>query len=100
MKTTVTKDALLCDGCDYLISTGVPIITVAVRNELFHFHDGGVGDAERHDCFRYWAHGPNIMERSLKQRKYDQDQIDEFLSLMLYRREGTFSQGPGVPRPE
>lgn len=39
------------------------------------------------------------MERSLKERKWDENQIDEFLSLMLYRKNGSGSS-PGVPRPD
>lgn len=95
MKTTITRPAVSCDGCEYLISAGVQTTTLVVRGEQFDFHDGGTGTAERHDCFRYWAHNPRIMRRSLEERDWGEERIDEFLSLMLYR-EG--SLGPGLPR--
>jgi hypothetical protein len=97
MKTTITRDATSCDGCEYLIGSDVPTIVVTVRGEQFDFHDGGQGQAERHDCFRYWAHGPNIMKRSLLERGWNEEAIDEFLSLMLYRKDGL---SPGVTRPK
>jgi len=57
----------------------------------FHFH----AIKQRHDCFRYWAHNPGIMRDSLKTRDLDEEQIDEFMSLMLYRHN---SWGPGIER--
>jgi len=99
MKTTVTRPAVLCDGCEYLIDYRVPTITVVVRGEQFDFHDGGEGAAERHDCFRYWAHNPRIMQRSLKNREWDDERIDEFMALMLYR-EVNSTGSPGIARPE
>lgn len=96
MKTTVTRDAICCDGCGYLIGSNVQTIALVVREEMFDFHDGGQGAAERHDCFRYWAHNPDIMEGSLKDRGWAREKIDEFMSLMLYRSGSPGS--PGIPR--
>lgn len=96
VKVKVTRDAICCDGCDYIIPYSVPKVLVTARGEEFHFHDGGEGAAERHDCFRYWAHNPRIMERSLKARDWDADTIDEFMSLMLYRAN---THSPGIARP-
>jgi hypothetical protein len=93
--TTITRSAIECDGCEYVIASGVQMTTLTVREEVFHFHDGGQGHAERHDCFRYWAHSPSIMQRSLTNRGWDGERIDEFLSLMLYRSD---SFSPGVAR--
>jgi hypothetical protein len=105
MKIQVTRDAIQCDGCEYQIGRDVEMIHVTVRGEIFDFHDGGEGNAERHDCFRYWAHGPHIMKRSLQERGWDEDRVEEFLSLMLYRASATaaggpFSGSPGIPREE
>jgi len=97
LKTTVTRRAIECDGCEYLIGSGVQTITLMVRDEQFDFHDGGEGDAERHDCFRYWAHSPETMKRSLRNRGWGDERIDEFMSLMLYRAD---SWGPGIARPK
>ena len=98
MKTKVTRDAIVCDGCEYLIGTAKNTIVLNVRGELFHFHDG-TPPTDRRDCFRYWAHGPRIMERSLREREWDDEKVDEFLSQMLYRKDNS-SFSPGVPRPE
>jgi hypothetical protein len=98
MKTTVTETAIQCDGCEYLVGKNVETITVVVRGEIFDFHDGGKGAAERHDCFRYWAHGPRIMRRSLENRGWPEERVEEFLSLMLYREEGGPWESPGIPR--
>lgn len=97
MKTTITRDAICCDGCDYIIENGVRTIALVVREEMFDFHDGGQGNAERHDCFRFWAHNPDIMKRSLGARDWDEDRIEEFMSLMLYRSSTPGS--PGMARP-
>jgi hypothetical protein len=97
VKTKVTRSAIVCDGCGYIIPGGERQITLTVRKEVFDFCDGGEGAAEKHDCFRYWAHGPRIMRRSLEERDWDDERIEEFLSLMLYRGEGWLG-GPGVPR--
>lgn len=97
MKITVSHPAVQCDGCEYIIGQKVPTVRVIARGEQFDFHDGGEGAAERHDCFRYWAHGPHIMRRSLENRDWDCEQIDEFMSLMLYRGKGAYP-GPGLPR--
>jgi hypothetical protein len=101
-KRTVTKEYMECDGCKYLMGEG-PMITVSVpfdypweylrddRQLEFHFH----ALQQRHDCFRYWAHNPRIMRDSLKDRELDNEEIDEFMSLMLYRER---IGGPGVER--
>lgn len=85
-----------CDGCQYLVGKDSPVITVSVPLDhgefLFHFHTL----ANRHDCFRYWAHSPRIMQKSLQERSFTDEMIDEFLELMLYR-EDTFH--PGIARP-
>ena len=96
METTVTSKAIQCDGCEYLVGRSVPLVRVLARGWEFDFHDGGEGAAERHDCFRYWAHNPHVMQRSLKARGLNEDEIDEFMAVMLYRKEGT--SGPGIPR--
>jgi hypothetical protein len=59
----------------------------------FHFH----ALKHRHDCFRYWAHNPRVMRDSLTDRSFNEEQIDDFMSLMLYRQ-SAFS--PGIARPE
>lgn len=97
-----------CDGCQYGMRDPEerPCIVVSVPMEYdggdrltFHFH--GVQDDGYRDCFRYWAHNPDVMERSLRARGLDETDRDEFMYLMLYKRErdgkvDTFS--PGVPR--
>lgn len=100
MKTTVTRNAIQCDGCEYLIGAGVQTITLTQAEETFDFHDGGEGAAERHDCFRYWAHNPDIMRRSLRNREWPEADIEDFMSLMLYRSESSagWGHGPGIPR--
>jgi hypothetical protein len=57
----------------------------------FHFH----AMTNRHDCFRYWAHKPSVMRASLKTRELDEEQIDDFMSMMLYRQD---SWSPGIER--
>ena len=103
---TKTEEYLTCDGCKYLMGKG-PMIVVSVpfdfpfewlRGEKaetldFHFH----ALKHRHDCFRYWAHNPSIMQRSLKDRELDNEQVDEFMELMLYRQN---SYSPGLERKE
>lgn len=105
MKTTVTTPALACDGCQYLMSAKHPRVEVTVpfdfkvewmradRTETFHFH----AHPHRHDCFRYWAHNPQVMRRSLEERDWSEEQIDDFMSMMLYRT-GPFN--PGIERPK
>ena len=100
---TVTQQYMECDGCKYLMSDKDPFITVSVPFDYpleflrdgtmldFHFHTL----ANRHDCFRYWAHNPRIMRDSLTARGMDEEQIDDFMSLMLYRQ-SPFS--PGIER--
>jgi hypothetical protein len=104
-KKTIEQEYLECDGCKYLMGSKEPLITVTVpfdypleflredRTIEFHFH----ALTHRHDCFRYWAHNPRIMRDSLTNRGFDEEQIDEFLSLMLYREDAFH---PGVARPE
>lgn len=99
---TVTQKYMECDGCKYVMGES-PHITVAVPFDYpleflrddgtleFHFH----ALTNRHDCFRYWAHNPRIMSESLTARGLDEEQIDEFTSMMLYRQ-NTFS--PGIER--
>lgn len=108
-----------CDGCQYQIG-----LTRAERDEgadiesrttvlrvptehgdgpseddgflEFHFHGP---NGSRHDCFRYWANSPDVMKRSLKERGWEEEQIDKFMATHLYRPEGqTF--GPGMTRPK
>lgn len=100
---TLTEKYLECDGCQYLMGES-PMIVVSVPFDFpfdfardgstleFHFH----ALAHRHDCFRYWAHNVGVMERSLKERKLNEEQIDDFMSMMLYR-EHSFQ--PGIARP-
>lgn len=102
---TVEQQYLECDGCKYILGKDDPRITVSVpfdypldflqddRTEEFHFH----AIKQRHDCFRYWAHNPEIMRDSLKARGLSEEQMDEFMSLMLYRSK---SWEPGISRPE
>lgn len=101
---TVTQKYMECDGCKYTMGDG-PMITVTVPFDYpweflredepgtldFHFH----ALTHRHDCFRYWAHNPGIMEDSLRARELDNEQRDEFMSMMLYRQ-SSFS--PGLER--
>ncbi len=103
---TIEQPYLECDGCQYLMSEDDPRIEVTVPFDFpwkelqsdpiamltFHFHALG----QRHDCFRYWAHDPHNMKRSLKEHGLDDNQIDDFMSLMLYRQQNGF--GPGVAR--
>jgi len=105
-EATVTKEYLECDGCQYGMAEKDPRIEItvpydfeweALRSDppetlMFHFH----AVQTRHDCFRYWAHSPHVMKRSLRERGLDAEQIDDFMSLMLYR-EGL---GPGIERPK
>ena len=95
---TVVQDYRTCDGCDYMMGDKHPPIVVTVppgglvfAELVFHFH----ALTNRHDCFRYWAHNPSIMRKSLAERELDDQQIDEFMSMMLYR-EGQYA--PGIPR--
>lgn len=102
---TVTQKYRECDGCKYTMGSD-PMIVVSVPFDYpldflreidpgtleFHFH----ALANRHDCFRYWAHNPRIMKESLVARELDEEQIDEFMSMMLYRNS---SFEPGVARP-
>lgn len=99
---TLTENYIECDGCKYVMGKG-PMITVSVpfdypvhflrddRALEFHFH----AIQARHDCFRYWAHNPQIMRDSLKARELDDEETDEFMSLMLYRQN---SYSPGIER--
>ena len=103
---TIEKEYIECDGCLYGMAEEDPRVEVTVPFDFawealrsnppetltFHFH----ALQQRHDCFRYWAHNPTIMKRSLKARELDEEQIDDFLSLMLYRKESGF--GPGLAR--
>lgn len=99
----VTEQYMVCDGCGYLMNAKKPMIVVdvpfdvAIAVELegrdwesvsFHFHTL----ANRHDCFRYWAHNPAIMENSLKERGFYEEEIADFMELMLYRK-NPFSPG-------
>jgi hypothetical protein len=103
---TVTQKYVECDGCKYVMGNG-PMITVSVPFDFpfewlrgakgetldFHFH----AIQARHDCFRYWAHNPGVMRDSLRARELDNEQIDEFMSLMLYRQN---SYSPGIEKPK
>lgn len=102
---TIEQTYLECDGCQYLIGGTSPPVVVTVpfdyewmelregRTLEFHFHTLH----NRHDCFRYWAHNPRVMIRSLEERGLNEQEIDEFMGLMLYR-EDKFR--PGIDRPE
>ena len=113
---SVPKTQITCDGCDYIMSdpSRVPCITVTVPFEwddgketfdtlTFEFHAlQGAGTSERrstdrHDCFRYWAHNPDVMRRSLLERGLVESEIDEFMGIMLYK---SSSFSPGIARPE
>lgn len=99
---TKTEEYIECDGCQYVMGKG-PMIVVSVPFDFpfdflqddgkleFHFH----AIEQRHDCFRYWAHSPQVMRQSLKNRSLDEDQIDAFMELMLYRQH---SWSPGIER--
>lgn len=101
---TETKTYIECDGCNYVMGEG-PMIVVSVpfdfpwewlrgkRAETLEFHFHAL--RQRHDCFRYWAHNPSIMRTSLKERELDNEQVDEFMALMLYREK---SWQPGIAR--
>lgn len=101
----VTKEQISCDGCDYLMSLKDPHIIVSVpfdypleflqdnRIVTFEFH----ALHHRHDCFRYWAHNPEIMRRSLRERDFTEEQIEDFMELMLYRQT---PYSPGIERPK
>jgi hypothetical protein len=102
---TIEKEYLECDGCKYLMNENDPMVVVSVPFDFpfewlrgpkaetldFHFHALG----HRHDCFRYWAHNPEVMRDSLKARDLDNEQAEEFMALMLYRQ-NSFS--PGIAR--
>lgn len=102
---TVEQTYIECDGCQYLIGKETPVVKVTVPFDFdwmelrdggeleFHFH----ALRNRHDCFRYWAHNPRNMERSLRERGLNDEQVDAFMELMLYRRD---SFSPGVERPK
>lgn len=102
---TVTQEYLTCDGCLYLMAEKDPRIEVTVPFDypLEFLRDGGVltfhfhALTYRHDCFRYWAHSPDVMRRSVRERGLDKEQIDDFLSLMLYREDPIH---PGIERPK
>lgn len=118
MKTTVTKPAISCDGCGYLVGMTVEErASTHLRDEdlvcelripwdveaadrakhvwlTFHFH---APQRHRSDCFRYWAHTPYIMKGTLAERGLSPKQIDEFLSTFLYREE---RYAPGIERPK
>jgi hypothetical protein len=110
-------EKLVCDGCDYIIgltteerndsirveertmTLRMPWDTDPIKKEdwvwlEFHFHSP-VHMQSRRDCFRYWAHNPRIMKRSLEYRELPEDEIDEFMSVMLYRDN---KHGPGIER--
>lgn len=98
-----------CDGCDYVLArrnrerelepalansilVSVPWdwpwpAEIRSGNKLdFHFHADG-------DCFRYWAHSPYVMKKSLEKRGLDEAQVGEFMRLMLYRSD---HRSPGI----
>jgi len=100
---TRTEEYVECDGCKYIMGDG-PMIVVSVpfdypweflrvNNEALEFHFHAL--QQRHDCFRYWAHNPGVMRDSLKARELDSEQIDEFMSMMLYRQN---NYSPGIER--
>ena len=101
-----SEEYLECDGCGYLMVSGKPMVVLSVPFDVgmaveaegrdwatvdFHFHVL----AQRHDCFRYWAHNPRIMRNSLIEREFADDEIDDFMELMLYREH---SYSPGIER--
>lgn len=104
---TVEQTYIECDGCKYVMGKNDPRIVVVVPFDYpfemmrsddveqieFHFH----ALRKRHDCFRYWAHNPEIMRDSLRARDFDDEQIDDFMALMLYREDNFH---PGVARPK
>lgn len=108
---TVPKEVLTCDGCDYLIgltqeeyNDGRIIEEViatliipweAAINEILEFHFHVV--PHRQDCFRYWAHNPRIMRRSLKARSMQEDEINKFMEIFIYRSEN-WNSAPGITR--
>ncbi len=100
---TVEQEYLECDGCIYVMGEelrielvvpwGYPIDIGDDEQLTFHFHAMTL----RHDCFRHWAHNPRIMKRSLTERGFSPQQIDDFMELMLYREN---SYSPGVEKPK
>jgi hypothetical protein len=76
-----------CDGCGYALSGSIMTLDTAFHDydenntSVFHFHR----PSKEHDCFRHWAHNLYVMKRSLQQRKWHEEEIDEFLLCMLYR---------------
>lgn len=110
-----TKEYYICDGCFYMIGlsteernagTTVEEITMTINipwdvegdSFEFHFHSPGTrGIGGWRDCFRYWAHNPEIMKISLKERETSEDEIDEFMTQMLYRSR---AHSPGIDRPK
>lgn len=110
MRSTVMeeREVLTCDGCDYILGltteekeAGVDVedtiakLTIPWKGKVleFLFHIA----AHRHDCFRYWAHNPGIMKKSLADRDFIPSEVDEFMSTFLYREH---SHEPGITRSE
>ncbi len=108
---TETKEYLECDGCQYVIGLSTHDRERGVKLEdcvttldvfwddervVFHFH--GAEHPTRHDCFRYWAHNVHVIQRSLKERGWDDEDIDDFLRVHLYSDPNKVGS-PGIPRP-
>lgn len=80
MKAKREIEVTVCDGCDYQMGQNEPttVMHVPVESQLkpvvFHFHYGA-----GHDCFRYWASNTSIMDRSLKYRGFDEEEIETFM---------------------
>jgi hypothetical protein len=108
MKTeqVVPQTVYECDGCAYVLvltteekAAGKEVLDTAAILTIpwggqkleFHFH---VVRA-RNDCFRYWAHNPQVMKRSLEDRDLTDDDIESFMATFLYR---SHSHEPGVAR--
>jgi hypothetical protein len=85
-----------CDGCQYGINAERQPPTVLRiptdtqygppdSDDGFHEFEFHGPRGVEHDCFRYWTHDPHTMTRSLKERGWNEDQIEAFLSTHLYR---------------
>lgn len=121
MKREISQEPMVrwdCDGCDYIIGPPgkvlddgstidchVTVLRIPTTHEHgaadgedgfleFHFH-GPAGRSS--DCFRYWAHSPHVMARSLERRGWLPDEVQEFLATHLYREAGG---SIGLERPK
>jgi hypothetical protein len=108
MKTeqVVPRTVYECDGCQYVLGLTTEekaegkevldtaaILTIPWGGQKLEFHFHAV--PHRNDCFRYWAHDPQVMHRSLEDRDFTDEDIDSFMAMFLYRKH---SHSPGIAR--